>query len=96
MVTDTRHQWRVVVIIRISSERPRWCVPIQAATLSFCPSVCAVLLSMAQEPIHEHVPVFEGKFRIVYKIRINSSRTFIASLGNGKELAVTGELNYQA
>lgn len=51
---------------------------------------------MAQEPIHEHVPVFEGKFRIVYKIRINSSRTFIASLGNGKELAVTGELNYQA
>ena len=48
------------------------------------------------EAIHERVPVFEGEFRIVYEIRINSSRTFIASLGNGKELAVTGELKYQA
>lgn len=48
------------------------------------------------EPIHEHVPVFEGKFRIVYELRINSSRAFLASLGNGKELTVTGELKYQA
>ena len=46
--------------------------------------------------INEHVPVFEGKFRIVYEIRINNSRAFIASLGNGKELTVTGELKYQA
>lgn len=48
------------------------------------------------EAIHERVPVFEGEFRIVYETRISSSRAFIASLGNGKELAVTGELKYQA
>jgi Thiol:disulfide interchange protein DsbD, N-terminal len=48
------------------------------------------------EAIHEHVPVFEGEFRIVYEITINRSQEFLAALGNGKELAVTGELKYQA
>jgi hypothetical protein len=48
------------------------------------------------EAIHEHVPVFEGEFRIVYEITISRSREFLAALGNGKEVAVTGELKYQA
>jgi peroxiredoxin len=48
------------------------------------------------EAIHEHVPVFEGEFRIVYEITINRSREFLAALGSGKEVAVTGELKYQA
>jgi len=48
------------------------------------------------EAIHEHVPVFEGEFRIVDEIAINRSREFMAALGNGKEITVTGELKYQA
>ena len=48
------------------------------------------------EAIHEHVPVFEGEFRIVEEIGINRSREFIAALGSGKEITVTGELKYQA
>ena len=48
------------------------------------------------EAIHEHVPVFEGEFRIVYEITVNRSREFLAALGNGKEVAVSGELKYQA
>jgi len=48
------------------------------------------------EAIHEHVPVFGGEFRIVDEIAINRSREFMAALGNGKEVTVTGELKYQA
>jgi hypothetical protein len=48
------------------------------------------------EAIHEHVPVFEGEFRIVYEVTVSRSREFLAALGNGKEVAVTGELKYQA
>jgi len=48
------------------------------------------------EAIHEHVPVFEDKFRIIYEITINRSREFLAALRSGKQVAVTGELKYQA
>jgi len=48
------------------------------------------------EAIKEHVPVFEGKFRIIQEITVNRSKDFIASLGSGKTIAVTGELKYQA
>jgi len=46
--------------------------------------------------IDEHVPVFEGKFRIVQEITISRSREFLAALGGGKEVVVTGDLRYQA
>ena len=48
------------------------------------------------EAIDEHVPVFEGEFRIIYEITVSRSREFLVALGNGKEVAVTGELKYQA
>ena len=54
------------------------------------------LQQLSSEAIHEHVPVFEDEFRIVYEITINRSREFLAALGNGKEVAVSGELKYQA
>jgi peroxiredoxin len=46
--------------------------------------------------IDEHVPVFEGEFRIVDEVTINRSPEFLAALGSGKEIAITGELKYQA
>jgi len=46
--------------------------------------------------IGEHVPVFEGAFRIVQEITISRSREFLAALGNGKQVVVTGDLRYQA
>jgi AhpC/TSA family/Disulphide bond corrector protein DsbC len=48
------------------------------------------------EAIQEHVPVYEGKFRIIQEITVNRSQEFIRSLGPGKTIAVTGELKYQA
>jgi len=45
----------------------------------------------------EHVPVFEGKFRVVQDVNILSTPEFITSLQpNGKTITVAGELNYQA
>jgi len=48
------------------------------------------------EAIKEHVPVFEGRFRIVQDVTVAHSPDFIHSLGAGKTIAVTGELKYQA
>ena len=48
------------------------------------------------EAIHENVPVFEGKFRIVQEVTVARSQDFIRSLGQGKSITVTGELKYQA
>jgi hypothetical protein len=48
------------------------------------------------EAINEHVPVFEGKFRIVQEVTVTRSQDFIRSLGQGKSITVTGELKYQA
>jgi len=46
---------------------------------------------------NEHVPVFEGMFRVVQHVNILSSPEFISSLQpDGKTIAVTGELKYQA
>jgi len=46
---------------------------------------------------NEHVPVFEGQFRVVQDVHIPSSPEFISSLQpNGKTVTVTGELKYQA
>jgi hypothetical protein len=48
------------------------------------------------EAIKEHVPVFEGKFRIIQDVTVARSRDFINSVGPGKTIALTGELQYQA
>jgi AhpC/TSA family/Thiol:disulfide interchange protein DsbD, N-terminal len=47
-------------------------------------------------PIHEKVPVFSGKFRIVQDLTVSADRSFSRSLGEGKTLSVKGELKYQA
>jgi hypothetical protein len=51
------------------------------------------------ETIHEHVPVFEGKFRITQDVTINFSRNtdVLRSLVSaGKTISISGELKYQA
>lgn len=47
-------------------------------------------------PIHEKVPVFSGKFRIVQDLTVSADRAFSMSLGAGKTLSVKGRLKYQA
>jgi hypothetical protein len=64
---------------------------IQLASLTY-PHATVLYL----EAIHEHVPVFEGKFRIIQEITVSRSKDFVGSLGSGKTIAVTGELKYQA
>jgi hypothetical protein len=47
--------------------------------------------------INERVPVFQGTFRIRMDVKVSSAADFSASLGTeGKRLAITGKLNYQA
>lgn len=47
--------------------------------------------------IHEKVPVFEGKFRVVQDLEINSSGPFSDALApDGKTVTISGELRYQA
>lgn len=64
---------------------------IQLASLTY-PNAKVLYL----EAIKEHVPVFEGKFRIIQEITVSRSKEFIGSLGSGKTITVTGELKYQA
>jgi AhpC/TSA family/Disulphide bond corrector protein DsbC len=47
--------------------------------------------------IQERVPVFQGIFRIRQELKVSSAAEFSNSLGtDGKTLAITGKLNYQA
>jgi hypothetical protein len=48
------------------------------------------------EAIRDQVPVFEGKFRITQDVTVTTNRDFVSSLGDGKTLALGGELRYQA
>ena len=51
------------------------------------------------EAIQEHVPVFEGKFRIIQDVTIKFSPAsdIVRSLvSSGKKISITGELKYQA
>jgi AhpC/TSA family/Disulphide bond corrector protein DsbC len=46
--------------------------------------------------IKEKVPVFGGKFRISQDLTVSATRSFSLSIGQGKTIAVKGELKYQA
>ena len=48
------------------------------------------------EAIREHVPVFEGKFRITQDVTVTTAQDFLRSLGDGKAISIGGELRYQA
>ncbi len=47
--------------------------------------------------IQERLPVFQGTFRIRQDVKVSSTAEFSSSLGtDGKTLAITGKLSYQA
>ena len=47
--------------------------------------------------IKERVPVFEGNFRIIQDVKVNSGSAFFGSLGpQGKTITINGKLAYQA
>jgi hypothetical protein len=47
--------------------------------------------------IKERVPVFEGRFRIIQDVKVNSGSEFAGSLGkDGKTFTILGKLEYQA
>ena len=51
------------------------------------------------EAIHEHVPVFEGKFRIIQDVTVTPSKTRDAVrslLSSQRMISIVGELKYQA
>jgi hypothetical protein len=51
------------------------------------------------EAIQEHVPVLEGKFRIVQDVTVNFSPTSDIArslISTGKTISISGELRYQA
>ena len=49
------------------------------------------------EAIKEHVPVFEGEFRISQDVTITPSKELVSALASGeKTIVIAGELKYQA
>jgi len=46
--------------------------------------------------IREHVPVFEGEFRITEDVTVARSPDFVRSLDSAKIIPIAGELKYQA
>jgi hypothetical protein len=49
------------------------------------------------EAIKEHVPVFDGKFRISQDMTVTPSKELVSALASGeKTIAIAGELKYQA
>ena len=49
------------------------------------------------EAIKEHVPVFDGKFRISQDVTVIPSKELVSALASGeKTIVIAGELKYQA
>lgn len=65
--------------------------------LEFKPAVYPVAKTLYLQAIKEKVPVFEGSFRIVQEVKVNSGSEFWGSLGkDGRLFTITGKLEYQA
>jgi hypothetical protein len=67
--------------------------------IEFAPVIYPVSKVLYLEAIQEHVPVFEGKFRITQDVTVKFSRTAdgVRSLVSAKRtITITGELKYQA
>ena len=60
------------------------------------PVVFPAAKTMRLEAIHETVPVFEGKFRLLETITLAGAQQIEPLLDAQRNLAVTGELRYQA
>jgi len=67
------------------------------AQLEFKPAVYPPSKVLYLPAIKEHVPVFEGTFRISQDVKVNSGAEFWGSLGkDGKIFTITGRIEYQA
>jgi hypothetical protein len=67
--------------------------------IELAPVAYPVSKDLYLEAIQEHVPVFEGEFRISQDVTVKFSRTsdVVRSLVSaGKKISITGELKYQA
>ncbi len=63
----------------------------------FRPAVYPASKTLYLPAIQESVPVFEGTFRIREDLKVSSANDFSSALGaDGKTLAITGKLEYQA
>lgn len=60
------------------------------------PALYPKLKVLYLEAIREQVPVFGGKFRVTQDVTVTTAQDFVRSLGDGKTLAIGGELCYQA
>lgn len=67
-----------------------------AADIKLHPAVFPKPKVLFLQAINESVPVFEGRFRMAQDITVSAEKSFITSLGQGKDLAINGELKYQA
>ncbi len=71
----------------------------EASGIELAPVVYPSSKILYLEAIQEHVPVFEGKFRIIQDVTVNFSPTsdIVRSLVSaGKTISINGELRYQA
>jgi hypothetical protein len=69
------------------------------AGIEFAPVAYPSSKVLYLEAIQEHVPVFEGKFRITQDATVTASKTrdvVRALVSAGKTISITGELKYQA
>jgi hypothetical protein len=65
--------------------------------LELTPAIYPPAKVLYMPAIEEHVPVFEGTFRIRQDLKVTSSYEFSESLGpDGKTLTISGRLAYQA
>jgi hypothetical protein len=67
--------------------------------IEFQPAIYPGSKTLYLEAIKEHVPVFEGKFRITQDLTVIPSRTsdaIRAVFSHKRTIAITGELKYQA
>lgn len=71
----------------------------KASGIELAPITYPVSKDLFLEAIQEHVPVFEGKFRIIQDVTIDFSPAsdIVRSLvSEGKTISISGELRYQA
>jgi Disulphide bond corrector protein DsbC len=71
----------------------------EASGIELAPVTYPVSKDLFLEAIQEHVPVFEGKFRIIQDVTIDFSPAsdIVRSLvSEGKTISISGELRYQA
>jgi hypothetical protein len=65
--------------------------------MEFKPAVYPQSKILYLPAIKERVPVFEGSFRILQDVKVNSGSEFWGSLGkDGKTFTISGKLEYQA